>query len=85
MPAEVPSRTLRLAITIDGRKEELFFRRPPKVIVGTKDNRFLPDETRRFTREVAGAKKVSVEILYQQSPFVQRRGWVVVGRWEKSF
>ena len=46
MPAEVPSRTLRLAITIDGEKEELLFRRPPKVIIGTKDNRFLPDVER---------------------------------------
>ena len=85
MPAEVPSRILRLRITIDGEQEELFFRRPNKAIVGEKDNRFLPDETRHFRRDVAGAKQVKVEILYQQSPFVQPLGWVVVGRWEKSF
>jgi hypothetical protein len=82
LPAEVPSRVLRVAIRIDEKDEELFFRRPPKQAVGHKDNRLLPDETRVITRKVSGAGAVKVEILYQQSPFVLPQGWIAVGKWE---
>ena len=84
LPAEVPSRVLIVAILVDGQEEIHSFRRPPKGIVGVKDNRLLPGETRHITRSVAGARSVKVEIFYQQSPFVVPKGWIVIGRWEKG-
>ncbi len=84
LPAEVPTRVLRLVIRIDEAEEELVYRRPNKNIVGDKDNRLWPDETRVVRRRVTGARKVEVEILYQQSPFVMPRGWIVVGKWERA-
>lgn len=83
LPAEVPTRLLRVKISIDGAEEEVVFRRPMKAIVGEKDNRLWPDETRVLARPVAGAKQVRVEILYQQSMFAQPREWIMIGRWEQ--
>jgi len=83
LPAEVPSRTLRVTIRVDGKTEELRFNRPPKGIVGNKDNRLWPDETRILTRPVADAKEVEVRIFYQQSPFVLPQGWISIGHWRK--
>lgn len=81
LPAEVPSRMLRVVITLDGREEQVLFRRPNKGIVGSKDNRLWPDETRVLERPAAGARELEVRILYQQSPFVQPKDWIVVGAW----
>jgi len=83
LPAEVPTRLLRVKIRIDDREEEVVFRRPMKAIVGEKDNRLWPDETRVLTRSVAGAAQVRVEILYQQSMFTQPKDWIVIGRWDR--
>ena len=83
LPAEVPTRLLRVKIRIDGRDEEVVFRRPMKAIVGEKDNRLWPDETRVLQRSIAGATAVEVEILYQQSMFAQPKDWIVIGRWKK--
>jgi hypothetical protein len=83
LPAEVPTRLLRVKIRIDGKQEELVFRRPMKAIVGEKDNRLWPDETRVLVRPTAGAKEVTVEIVYQQGMFIQPKDWIVIGRWQK--
>lgn len=84
LPAEVPGRMLRLRIRIDDREEELLFRRPMKQLVGEKDNRLLPDETRVVARPIGAAKRVRVEIIYQQSLLAMPHQWVVVARWEKD-
>ncbi len=81
LPAEVPSRVLRVVIRADGKEEELLFCRPPKGIVGTKDNRLEPDETRVLTRPVANPRDVAVQIFYQQSPFMLPQGWITIGSW----
>ena len=81
LPAEVPSRVLRLVIRIGEATEEILFRRPAKQSVGLKDNRLLPDETRTFVRDLKGAKAAGVEIFYQQSPLVPQEGWVSMGSW----
>jgi hypothetical protein len=83
LPAEVPTRLLRVKIRIDAKEEELVFRRPMKAVVGEKDNRLWPDETRILTRSTAGAKAVQVEILYQQGMFAQPKDWIVIGQWQK--
>jgi hypothetical protein len=75
----VPSRTLRVLIRAGGKEEELQFCRPPKGIVGVRDNRLEPDETRVITRPVSG--DVSVQIFYQQSPFMLPQGWITIGSW----
>jgi len=82
LPAEVPTRFLRVRIQLDGREEEVVFRRPMKPIIGEKDNRLWPDETRVLARPIAGATRVRVEILYQQSMFTQPKDWIVIGRWQ---
>jgi hypothetical protein len=84
-PAEVPSRTLRIAVDVDGRKEEHFLRRPPKAAVGPKDNRLAPGETRTIRIPAAGARRIKVEIRFQRSPFERPEEWVEMGTWEKSF
>lgn len=84
LPAEVPSRTLRVHITLDAREEELFFCRPNKGIVGRKDNRLLPGETRVISRPLGGARRAQVRILYQQSPFMLPDGWILIADWEKA-
>jgi nitrate/TMAO reductase-like tetraheme cytochrome c subunit len=84
LPAEVPSRVLRVAITIDGKEEEALFSRPPKGIVGNRDNRLEPDETRVLTRALAGARSIDVKILYQQSPFMLPQGWIRIGEWKQD-
>jgi hypothetical protein len=81
LPAEVPSRTLRVVIRADGKEEELLFCRPPKGIVGVKDNRLEPDETRVLMRSVTNAGGVAVQIFYQQSPFMLPQGWITIGSW----
>lgn len=81
LPAEVPSRMLRVLVRLDEREEQVVFRRPNKQIVGEKDNRLLPDETRILTRPLGGATRVRVEILYQQAPFAPPKDWIVMGRW----
>ncbi len=81
LPAEVPSRMLRVVITADGREEQVLFRRPNKGIVGSKDNRLWPDETRVLTRPVADPATLEVRILYQQSPFTQPKDWIEIGAW----
>jgi nitrate/TMAO reductase-like tetraheme cytochrome c subunit len=83
LPAEVPSRVLRVVILLDGREEQILFSRPPKGIVGSKDNRLWPDETRVLTRPVGDARTVEVQILYQQSPFMQPKGWITIGTWRR--
>jgi hypothetical protein len=83
LPAEVPTRLLRVKIRIGDVDEEVVFRRPMKAIVGEKDNRLWPDETRVLTRPLAGATPAKVEILYQQSMFAQPKDWIVIGRWER--
>jgi hypothetical protein len=84
LPAEVPSRTLRVAVERDGREDEVFLRRPNKQIVGEKDNRLIPGETRVLRWDVAGARKLQVRILYQQSPFMMPEGWIEMGAWQKE-
>src|SRR5207244_11791752 len=81
LPAEVPSRVLRLLIRVDGKEEETLFCRPPKGIVGTKDNRLEPDETRIITRTPGDARAVEVKILYHQCPFMLPEGWITIGSW----
>ena len=85
LPAEVPSRMLRVKVSLDDREEQIVLRRPNKQLVGEKDNRLLPDETRVVTRPVGGAKRVRVEILYQQSPFAPPLEWIEIARWERNF
>ncbi|HYE97825.1 MAG TPA: multiheme c-type cytochrome [Planctomycetota bacterium] len=84
-PAEVPTRTLRIRVEIDGRFEEIFLRRPPKAAVGPKDNRLYPGEVRVLSRPAAGARRVRVEIRFQRSPFERPAEWVDLGTWEKKF
>jgi hypothetical protein len=83
LPAEVPTRLLRVKIRIGDAEEEIVFRRPMKPIVGEKDNRLWPDETRVLSRPADGKTPVKVEIRYQQSMFAQPKDWIVIGRWEK--
>jgi hypothetical protein len=71
-----------VAIRVDGKEEETLFCRPPKGIVGAKDNRLEADETRVLTRQVGGAA-VEVTILYQQSPFMLPQGWILIGKWQR--
>lgn len=82
LPAEVPSRVLRLVIRIGEATEEILFRRPGKPSVGWKDNRLLPGETRTFVRDLRGAPSAKVEVFYQPAPLVPEEGWVRVGSWE---
>ncbi len=82
LPAEVPTRLLRVRFRIGESQEELVFRRPMKQVVGEKDNRLWPGETRVLSRPVAPGQRVHVEILYQQSPFAQPHQWIVIGRWQ---
>ncbi len=84
LPSEVPTRLLRVRIRLDDGEEEVVFRRPMKQIVGQKDNRLWPDETRVVTRSLGGAKKVKVEILFQPSLLVPPHLWITIGRWEKD-
>ena len=83
LPAEVPSRILRVLIRIDDATEELIFRRPSKSTVGLKDNRLLPGEMRRFVRDLKGARSASVEVYYQQSPLVPQEGWAKLAEWSR--
>lgn len=83
LPAEVPSRVLRVVVRVDGKEDETLFCRPPKGIVGTRDNRLEADETRVLTRPVPGARAIEVKIYYQQSPFMLPQGWITIGAWRK--
>jgi hypothetical protein len=84
LPAEVPGRALRVAIRLDDQEELVLFRRAPKQSIGIKDNRLLPEETRRLERSLGSATRVRVEFWYQQSPLVMPEGWVQMGAWEKT-
>ncbi len=84
LPSEVPTRLLRLRIRLDDREEEVVFRRPMKQVIGEKDNRLWPDETRVLTRPHGGAQKVRVEILFQPSLLTPPKEWILIGRWERE-
>jgi hypothetical protein len=84
LPSEVPTRLLRVRIRLDDREEEIVFRRPMKPVVGEKDNRLWPDETRVLARPLGGAVKIRVEILFQPSLLTPPKEWIVLGRWERD-
>lgn len=81
LPAEVPTRTLRVVISRDGREEQILFRRPNKATVGAKDNRLWPGETRVLERPAPELRGLEVRILYQPSPFVLPQDWIEIGTW----
>jgi hypothetical protein len=84
LPSEVPTRLLRIRIGLDDREEEIVLRRPMKQVVGEKDNRLQPDETRILARPVGGARRVRVEILFQPSLLTPPKEWILVGRWARD-
>jgi predicted CXXCH cytochrome family protein len=84
LPSEVPTRLLRVRVRLDEREEEVLFRRPMKQIVGERDNRLWPDETRVLAWPASGVRRVKVEILFQPSLLVPPHGWITIGRWERE-
>jgi hypothetical protein len=82
LPAEVPTRLLRVLLEIGSTEEEVIFRRPMKAAVGAKDNRLWPLETRLISRPLGGARHARVAIIYQQSMLAPPSQWISLGRWE---
>lgn len=90
-PGEVPSRVFKIRVAFmdeNGdplRDEYLNFRRAIKGEIGWKDNRILPDETRVIRQAIPdGAAYAYVHFLFQQSMFMQPKGWIDLGRWESE-
>jgi len=91
LPAEIPDRYLKFWATfIDSSEiprnlpdEVIVLRRSSKREAGWRDNRLLPDETRTLRQRIPrGVSRIRSWIYFQQSPFMQRPGWVVLAEWK---